>query len=354
MSDKKSSSLSMTGMTADEVCSQVEVNETRKRQQLQSLHAAINEKVMKDTSPAAMLGRRRAAIRAIYGEFMCTLLFLTPIFGAVGNAAYSGYSGETVGLIAALVSGFQAIAVCFAFSSVSGAHFNPNISFALWLTGMLSNRKFVGYVFAQLLASVLAMAIIGSIFTGDTMNIYEACTVTPVDDNRLGKIFATEFFTTFILTYVAFTVAFEDAEHNKKSTFSLKRISDSKGLTVYASTPQSKTGFAPFSIGLTIFSLCLIGGTSGGAFNQARMFGPALFSGKWNSLWMYWLAQLCGAATASLLVTNLHRYGLSHSSKDDSDSSAEEAVSSMGESKAMNPMAGGVRSTSTASSENNV
>lgn len=123
-------------------------------------------------------------------------------------------------------------------------------------------------------------------------------------------MFATEFFLTFILTYVAFTVAFEEAESEKKNNLNFKGISDSKGLTVYASNPQSKTGFAPLAIGLTIFSLNLIGGSSGGAFNEGRMFGPAIASGNWDYFYIYWIAQLCGAAAAALLVTNLHKFGL--------------------------------------------
>lgn len=101
--------------------------------------------------------------------------------------------------------------------------------------------------------------------------MYNAIAVTPLDDTALGRVFFTEFVTTFILTYTAFTVAFEDAENQKKESMSFKTISDSKGLTLYASNPQSKTGFAPFSIGFTIFSLNLVGGSSGGAFNPGKI-----------------------------------------------------------------------------------
>lgn len=94
--------------------------------------------------------------------------------------------------------------------------------------------------------------------------MYSAIAVTPINSKDLGRVFFTEYITTFILTYTAFTVAFEDAENQKKESMSFKTISDSKGLTLYASNPQSKTGFAPFSIGLTIFSLNLVGGSSGG------------------------------------------------------------------------------------------
>ncbi len=248
-------------------------------------------------------------IRAAYGEFMCSLLFYSPIFCCIVNANLNGWTSGT-SLASAFVAGFQAIGVSFAFSSMSGAQFNSAISFALWLTGKLSNRRALLYIFVQLLASIMSMVIVAIIFSGDLQSSYEACTVTPIDDNDLGRVFATEFFLTFFLTYIAFTVAFEDAERSKKDTMSFKTISDSKGLTLYASTPQSKTGFAPFSIGLTIFSLCLVGGSSGGAFNPGRLLGPAIFSGKWDYIYLYWIGEFAGAATAGLLVTNMHRFGI--------------------------------------------
>jgi len=110
----------------------------------------------------------------------------------------------------------------------------------------------------------------------DLSGIYSAIAVTPISTQNLGRVFFTEYVTTFFLTYTAFTVAFEDAENQKKESMSFKTISDSKGLTLYASNPQSKTGFAPFSIGLTIFSLSLVGGSSGGMSRQMHVINVLL------------------------------------------------------------------------------
>ena len=296
----------------------------KKNEEVAKIEKSIVEKVEKDVSPEAKIGRRRMAMRAAYGEFMCTILFYTPIFGCIANTSLGAWESQSASLAVAFVGGFQAIAISFAFSSVSGAHFNSAISFALWLTGKLSNRKAVMYIGVQLLASVVAMGIVTCIFQGDLQTAYNSCAVTPVDSRKLGRVFATEFFLTFFLTYVAFTVAFEDAENQKKDSMSFKTISDSKGLTLYASTPQSKTGFAPFAIGLTIFSLSLIGGTSGGAFNPGRMFGPAIFSGQgWDTLPLYWLGQFSGSSAAGLLVNNLHRFGLQTSGGTDTITARE-------------------------------
>lgn len=291
-------------------------NETarQKKLRIEEFDELLTDKITRDTSQEAKLGRQRMALRAAYGEFMCTLLFYTPIFGSIVNGYLNNWSVTDITTTAAFVGGFQAVAISFAFSSVSGAHFNSAISFALWLTGKLSNRKAVMYIFVQLLASIIAMAIIAAMFNdvdGSLYSAYNSLAVQPPHSNpNLGKVFATEFFLTFFLTYIAFTVVYEDAEKQKKENMSIKTISDSQGLTLYASTPQSKTGFAPFAIGLTIFSLSLIGGESGGAFNPGRLLGPAIFSGKWDYLWLYWLGEVSGASFAGLLASNIYRFGL--------------------------------------------
>ena len=275
-----------------------------------AVSSAIENKVLRDKSPEAKAGRRRMLVRAVYGEFICSILFYTPIFCCIVNGTKNNWSSETISFTTSLVAGFQAVGISFAFSSVSGAQFNSAVSFALWLTKRLSNRRAVLYIIVQLVASIVGMIIVTFIFDGDLTDEYKAVAVYPADGTNLAKVFATEFFLTFMLTYTAFTVAFEDAEKQKKENMSVKTISDSKGLTVYASNPQSRTGFAPFSIGFTIFALGLCGGASGGAFNPGRLFGPAIFANKWKYIYLYWLGELSGAATAGLLVTNLHKIGL--------------------------------------------
>jgi hypothetical protein len=41
---------------------------------------------------------------------------------------------------------------------------------------------------------------------------------------------------------------------------------------------------------------------SGGAFNPARAFGPAVISGKgWSHQWVYWIGDFTGAALAGFV-----------------------------------------------------
>ena len=157
---------------------------------------------------------------AVYGEFVGTCIYFVPIFAAGANGKKNDWDPSFTGLVIGLISGLNLTSTIMCFSNISGANFNPAISFSLWLTGRLSNRKFVAYFIAQLLASVVSMVVIFLSFPSPDQSMYEGCTVTPKTDADPGRIFFTEFMCTFILTYVAFTMAFEEAESLKK-VFSL-------------------------------------------------------------------------------------------------------------------------------------
>lgn len=62
---------------------------------------------------------------------------------------------------------------------------------------------------------------------------------------------------------------------------------------------QNKTAYIPVAIGGTLSFLSMISGTtSGGAFNPARAFGPAVISGNCIGQWVYWIGDLLGAFLA--------------------------------------------------------
>lgn len=264
----------------------------------------------RDRSPEARWHRKKMLIRAVYGEFICSFMFYSFVFSFFTNAYLSNWPAEYTSFLGAFVNGFMATALAFAFSSVSGAQVNPAISFALWITGKSSTRRFSCYLFVQFLASILAVLLVECMFEGGQHSISHNLMVLPRNKHDISAFFLSEFCLTFALTFMAFTVAFEDADINKTEHLSLDGISQAKGLTLYYSTPQSKTGFAPLAIGFTVFSLNLVGGNSNNAFNPARIFGPAVFSGDWTYLYYYWIAEFLGAAIAALMVHHSQKWGL--------------------------------------------
>lgn len=85
---------------------------------------------------------------------MCTFLFLFIVEAvAINNGRQENPESLVLG---ALATAFCSVALIYSFADVSGAHFNPAVTFATIVTGKVSLRKGLGYIGVQLFASILA------------------------------------------------------------------------------------------------------------------------------------------------------------------------------------------------------
>lgn len=76
--------------------------------------------------------------------------------------------------------------------------------------------------------------------------------------------------------------------------------------TVYATAADPKKGslgtIAPIAIGFIVGANILAAGAfSGGSMNPARSFGPAVVSGDFSQIWIYWVGPLIGGGLAGLI-----------------------------------------------------
>eukprot|EP00906_Rhabdomonas_costata_P027639 RCo039212 len=260
------------------------------------------------TAPEAAPKREKKMFlfRVFMAELLVTFLFLFSVMAMGVNLSKANKS--PTGVESAIVTGFCAVAMIYSFADVSGAHFNPAVTFATMVTRKTSIKKGLCYIAAQLLASVLATFWIGCLFNFDQI---ESLNVMPNDQGTLlFQAFLMETTLTFILCYVIFATAFSTIDTSNvelTKVLSDKKIASvkTKDLTVYNVSGNSKAGFAGIAIGFTLGFLTMIGGSvSGGAFNPARVFGPAVCTGyifTKGSLWLYWVGDFCGAAMAGVL-----------------------------------------------------
>ena len=66
-----------------------------------------------------------------------------------------------------------------------------------------------------------------------------------------------------------------------------------------ATDDRTPPAVAPFALGATVFAGALVAGPlTGGSFNPARSFGPAVMGGIWTTHWLYWLAPTLGMVAA--------------------------------------------------------
>ncbi|HEY2923427.1 MAG TPA: MIP/aquaporin family protein [Candidatus Eisenbacteria bacterium] len=198
-------------------------------------------------------------------------------FGA--GAIMQQQATQTVGTTGIAVAHGLAILIgVYAFGHISGAHFNPAISFGMWVTRRMGLRKMLVYWVAQLMGASLAAGILSWVYQGGPVDVHLG---TPTIDPTIGPTmgFAIEAILTFFLVTSVFGTAVD---------------------------PRAPSGFAGLAIGLTITVCVLMGGAlTGAAVNPARAFGPALASHYWQDQWVYWVGPLAGGGVAALLYDRL-------------------------------------------------
>ena len=180
----------------------------------------------------------------------------------------------------ALAYGLAVALMVSAFGHISGAHLNPAITTALWVTRRLGTMVGLSYCIAQL-AGALAAALLLTAIIPDTIwrPVWLGTPNLTTDFTRVHGMLL-EGILTFFVVLVAFA-----------------KTVDAKGLSQQA---------AAFAIGLMVALGSLVGGPfTGAALNPARAFGPALVAHHWQNHGVYWLGPLFGASFAGFLYDRL-------------------------------------------------
>jgi aquaporin Z len=194
--------------------------------------------------------------------FLVLTIGLTVILGGAGT-----------GVIPPLAIGAVLMVMVYAGGHVSGAHYNPAVTLAVWLRGKCPASDVVPYWVAQIVGAVLA-AIAVRWFAHGTP-------ITPISPHGAPPL-AAELLFTFALAWVVLNVA-----------------------TARDTSGNSYFGLA---IGFTVMAGAFaVGGISGGAFNPAVAVGISVMGiSPWPNLWIYLLANLTGAALAAAAFRFTH------------------------------------------------
>lgn len=196
----------------------------------------------------------------------------------VGAGAVLAATTANLGMVGiALAHGLALFAVVAAFGHLSGAHVNPAVTFAKWVTGGISLKEGVSYVISQLVGAAVAGLLLSVAFpfAPAALNLGApglASGVTP------GTGVLLEALLTFLLVLTIYGVA----------------------------GGKSGRSASSLAIGAALaFGVLVGGGSTGGALNPARAFGPALASGEWTSHWVWWVGPLLGALVAGLVYKHI-------------------------------------------------
>jgi MIP family channel proteins len=173
-----------------------------------------------------------------------------------------GHVGVAISFGLAIMFGIYAV------GHISGAHFNPAVTFAFALTRHFPWPRTVAYWGAQVAGALLAAALLRA----SLGNIADTGATLP--SGSQGQSFLWELVLSGFLMFVILAVATDT-----------RAVGEAAALAV----------------GGTVLLDAMFGGPiSGASMNPARSLAPALVSGNLHALWIYLLAPVLGAALGGL------------------------------------------------------
>jgi aquaporin Z len=177
------------------------------------------------------------------------------------------------GNLAPLAIGSVLMVMIFAGGHLSGGHYNPAVSLAVYVRGKLALNDLIAYMVAQFIAAAVAAGLV--------LFLKGFPALTPAAWQIVPALIA-EFLFAFALCFVVLNVA------------------TAKG--------TSGNSFYGLAIGFTVLAGAFaVGAISGGAFNPAVALGITLMGlTGWANIWIYLVANFAGGAVAGLAFRALN------------------------------------------------
>jgi aquaporin Z len=171
-----------------------------------------------------------------------------------------------------LAIGGVLMVMIFSGGHVSGGHFNPAVTLAVWMRGELNTQDLIPYWLAQLAAGIVAALTVVSLVAKPTLGA----------SHEVGPSLIVEFLFTFALAWTVLNTA------------------TAKG--------TAGNSFYGLAIGFTVVAGAIsVGAISGGAFNPAVGLGVVIMGlERLSQLWIYIVADLAGGAAAALMFKTIH------------------------------------------------
>jgi aquaporin NIP len=195
------------------------------------------------------------------------------VFAGCGAIMVDAKTGDLGQVGIAISFGLVIMAMIYAAGHISGAHFNPAVTFAFAITRHFPWARAATYWAAQLVGALAA-----ALFLRASLgNIVDLGTTQPSGSD--AQAFFWELLMTALVMFVVMAVA-----------------TDTRAVGEAAA----------IAVGGTIGLCAMFGGPiTGASMNPARSAGPALVSGELNALWIYIAAPVAGAAVGGVLYAFL-------------------------------------------------
>ncbi len=219
---------------------------------------------MQERGLAAYLAELIGTLLLVFFVVSVVVLYL-----ATGNQPQFGTDFAVIGLVHA----FLLFGLIVMFGVVSGGHFNPAVTLAALAIKRIAPIDAAIYMLAQLSGGVLgALLAKGLLLDEGRATNYASVEVSGMLGGNLDGMIV-EAIGTFCLVLVILAAVF---------------------------SKKSFKEWAPLAIGTTLGFIVMVGGPlTGGSFNPARWFGPALVANNWGDVWPYLLGPIVGSLLAA-------------------------------------------------------
>lgn len=219
-------------------------------------------------------------------EFLGTLLLILLGNGVVAGVTLRQSKSENAGYIVVVLAwGLAVMLSIYAVGRISGAHINPAVTVALWISGDFPTEHVAGYLIGQFLGAFAGAVLVWLHYlphwsrTDSMVKKLGIFSTTPAVKSTASNLFSEVLATTVLVLGLLFIGANQFAE-----------------------------GLNPVIVGALITAIGFsLGGTTGFAINPARDFAPRLahailpIPGKGSSDWSYAWIPVVGPLVGAVL-----------------------------------------------------
>lgn len=211
-------------------------------------------------------------VRVLAAEFLGTFALLFVGIGAIAADVHTGFKVGLVGI--ALAHGLAIATFVSALGPVSGAHFNPAVTLALFVRKHIRASQAAAYIAAQILGALAGTAAIRAVHDPAAIANSNLGQCVTVDALLPAQAIGLEAILTFFLVSVIY------------------------GAAVDRRAPKVGGLYIGLAVVMGIFAA---GPLTGAAMNPARWFGPAALAGNWSQAGIYLVGPLLGGLAAGIL-----------------------------------------------------
>lgn len=205
----------------------------------------------------------------LIAEFVGTFALIFIGAGAVAIGA-----GGLMG--AAVAHGFVVIAFIYAYGHISGTHINPAVTLAFLIAGEIEFVVALGYWIVQFLGGILG-AVLLNVVLPDPGDLGVTILTTEANGGAFTVTATQGLIVEIILTFFLVNTIFNTAVSGKAGNF------------------------AGLAIGLGLMFCIVMGGPlTRASLNPARTLGPAIVSGNYADIWLYFVGPSVGGILAAL------------------------------------------------------